>query len=287
MGLRTRFGLIVGIIGLIALTTISAASYWFSVNNAKLEAERKVEIIANYQEATRKNFLKNQRPTIAPLIEEDRFYPAVMSGFAISRMIHEIFEKSQPGFAVKDACLNPLRLSNKADKDEEKIIDTFKTTGVKIQSGMIDKDGKTFYFRAKPVPVKKPCLSCHGDPVDASKDQVVEYGEEHGYNWTVGDINSAFIIYIPFDEVLAEAQANALKVFLVGMALMVVCFMIFSLAIYRYIVQPVVQLSSRAEEISLGKKLDESVSYDKADEIGALASSINRLRISIERMLKR
>ncbi len=287
MGIRARFGLIIGIIGLIALTTISAASYWFSINNAKLEAARKGEIIANYQQATRKYFRERQQPLVKELIEQDRFYPELMSGFALSRIIHENFEESQPGYTVKDASLNPLKISNKADADEENIITTFKSTGVELQSGMIEKNGKTFYFRAHPVPVKKKCLSCHGDPLEASKDQVAIYGEEHGYNWTAGDINSAFIIYIPFDQVLAEAQANALKVFLVGMALMIVCFLIFSLTIYRYIVEPVVRLSSRAEEISLGKKLDESVTYDKNDEIGALATAINRLRISIERMLKR
>jgi HAMP domain-containing protein len=287
MGIRARFGLIIGIIGLIALATISTSSYWFSLKNAKIEAARKAEIIANYQQATRLNFLHNQRPLINELIEQDRFYPELMSGFALSRMINELFKKSQPGYTVKDACLNPLRPSNMADKHEQEIISTFQTSGSKFQTGMVEKNGKTFFFRAKPVPVKKGCLSCHGDPLDAAKDQVAIYGEEQGYNWKAGEINSAFIIYIPFDEVLAEAQSNALKVFLVGVGLMIFCFVVFSVTIYKYIVEPVVRLSARAEEISLGKKLDETVSHDKSDEIGALATSINRLRISIERMLKR
>lgn len=287
MGIRARFGLIIALVGLIALTAISASSYWFSMNNAKVEAVRKAEIISNYQLATRKYFRERQQPLVNELIEHDRFYPELMSGFALSRIIHENFEATQPGYTIKNASLNPLKISNTANMDEEKIINTFKTTGVKKQDGLIKKEGKTYYFKATPVPVKKKCLNCHGDPNNASKDQVAIYGEEHGYNWRAGDINSAFIIYVPFDEVLKEAQTNALKVFLVGVILMVFCLLIFSVTIYRYIVNPVVQLSSRADEISLGKKLDQSVTYDKNDEIGALATAINRLRISIDRMLKR
>jgi nitrogen fixation/metabolism regulation signal transduction histidine kinase len=139
---------------------------------------------------------------------------------------------------------------------------------------------------SEPVKVDKSCLKCHGRPEDAPKDQVSIYGSSSGYNWKVGDINSAFIAYIPFDDVLADAQKTALTILVVGALLLIVSMVIISISMDRYIVTPIVELSKRTEEISLGENLEEKISYDKDDEIGALAKAINRLRISMVKMLK-
>jgi HAMP domain-containing protein len=55
----------------------------------------------------------------------------------------------------------------------------------------------------------------------------------------------------------------------------------------RYIIKPVAVLERRATEISLGKNLDHPIDYMSKDEIGSLASAIERLRNSIVLMLKR
>jgi HAMP domain-containing protein len=55
----------------------------------------------------------------------------------------------------------------------------------------------------------------------------------------------------------------------------------------RFVVNPIVRLSIKAEEISLGKNLEESVGIKQNDEIGALANAIERLRMSMVRILKR
>ena len=53
------------------------------------------------------------------------------------------------------------------------------------------------------------------------------------------------------------------------------------------IVKPVIMLEQRATEISLGKNLNESIVMPSQDEIGSLGRAIDRLRISIEKMLQR
>lgn len=287
MTIRKRFVLIIGLVSLIAISFLSLATYWFSMKNAELEAKRKAQIIASYQDATQRYFQERQKPLIDLLIEQDRFYPELMSRFALVRIINQYFAKEMPGYKVKSASLNPLKLSNKADSDEVKIINRFKQTKLKRQKGLMQKNGDPYFFYAKPQMVKKDCLSCHSSPDDASKDQVAIYGDKHGYGWEAGEINAATIIYVPFEKVLAEAKANAMKIFLFGVVLFGICMLIITFSIYKYIVHPVVYLSTRVKEISLGQTLEESVSYNRKDEIGTLAASINRLRISIKKMMKR
>ncbi len=54
-----------------------------------------------------------------------------------------------------------------------------------------------------------------------------------------------------------------------------------------YIIDPISMLEKRATEISLGKNLSETISTSSDDEIGSLARSVDRLRISVEKMLQR
>lgn len=54
------------------------------------------------------------------------------------------------------------------------------------------------------------------------------------------------------------------------------------------IANPIVRLTESADDISRGKRLDESVSdTDRTDEIGALAKSVDRLRASTQIMMQR
>ncbi|MDP3694823.1 MAG: hypothetical protein Q8R42_01770, partial [Desulfocapsaceae bacterium] len=50
---------------------------------------------------------------------------------------------------------------------------------------------------------------------------------------------------------------------------------------------PIIRLSETAKNISIGKNLCDSAHSEAKDEIGVLANSIDRLRISVNKLLKR
>lgn len=287
MGIRKRFSLIMIFVGIVTLAAISVATYYLSVQAARTEASRKAEIIFKYNLAAMKYFTEMQEPLISELVEKDRFYPELMSGFALTRMISDNVQETLPGYTIKNASLNPILASDLADEHEKALIKEFQNNPAeKHIDGIVEKDGKRFFYMSEPVPVKASCIRCHGKPEDAPKDQLIIYGKKGGYNWKPGTVNSAFITYIPFDEVLDDAQQTAMVIFLVGALLLLVSMLIISLSLSRYIVTPVVELSKRTERISLGENLEEKISYDQDDEIGALARAINRLRISMVKMFK-
>lgn len=288
MSIRVRFIIIIGIVSLIAATLFAFLSYRFTIDNAFTEAKKKGNIVFTFIESSRKFFRNEQRPLVLDIVEKERFYPALMSGFAVTRGIWDEFTKELPDYRFKQATLDPLYPPNKADKDEEAIINEFEANNsLKTKEGILEKNGERFFYFARPVKVGKGCLRCHGNPEDAPRDQIEIYGTQHGYNWQEGATVASFITYVPIHKAIQEAQKSAITLFLFGLVGIVMLVLIIWFFFNSYLVKPITMLEARTTEISLGKKLEEKVEHPSNDEIGALARAIDRMRISTMKLLER
>ncbi len=288
MSIRVRFIVIIGILSLVASVVLAYASYQFSLKNAMADAKKQGAIVFNMIHSSRMYFKKNQRPLVTELVEEDRFFPEIMSGFVMTRGVWEIFEKRFPEYKFKQATLDPLYPPNKADVDETKLIAQFDADRkVKNREGTITKNGKQFYYFAKPVLVGDKCLRCHGNPEDAPKDQIEIYGTESGYDWHKGQVISTAIVYVPLETAIVAAKKAATKLFAMGTAGIVLLMAVIWFFLSNGIVTPLARLEKKTRQISLGKELDEDIGVNSKDEIGDLAKAIDRLRISTAKLLKR
>lgn len=274
MTIRIRFMILTGILSLSAVLIMALVSYRTSVNNAKREAESKGRMIFNFITSSQLGFKNNN-------------HPEIMSGLVLSRGVWEEMQKEVPGCIFRQPTVNPLYQPNKADQQELQIIDQFrKNANLKNDGGIIQKNGESFFYLATPVRVSPDCLQCHGDPENAPHEQIERYGKENGYNWTAGDTPSVNIVYVPLREELREAKTNALNLLLFSSAGIILVMLIVGYFFNHYVVRPVTMLEHRATEISLGNNLDESIATKTKDEIGSLARAVDRLRISVQKMLK-
>ncbi len=289
MKLRSHFLLVIGTLAILAIGLMGGASYQFNKHDALREAKEKGQIILNFLLSTRAYFKDEQRPLIMELIEKDRFYPELMSGFVITRGTWEKFHKLMPDYRFKQATIDPLWPSNKADTDELEIIRFFQENpDDKNKEGLLNKNGEQFYYFAEPKNVSdQGCLRCHGDPLDAPKDQIMIYGSENGYNWKLGEIVSIFIVYVPIENALAAATKKTQMIVGFGAGCVVFILLLIWIFMNSRVVVPIMQLSKRAEEISLGENLAESLQVKNKNEIGILTESIDRLRISMLTLLER
>ena len=290
MGIRAKFITIITVLSLLATIAIGYTSYVLSRQNALADAKSKGEMLFNYIEASGTFFGKYQKPLIDELLtDKERFIPELMSRFVVKRMEYDIFAETQKGYQYKQATIDPLWPENKADADELEIIQYFATNpSVKNKEGIVVKDGEQFFYAAKPVKVEKEfCLKCHSDPAIAPQEQREIYGIENGYNWKLNDTVGASMIYISVSQALATAQASALKIFFIGIGCLLVTIACIWIFLDRAVVGPIVRLSETSRDISIGKNLCDSVHSDAKDEIGVLANSIDRLRISVNKLLKR
>ena len=288
MGIRVRSLLVMGLLGLVAIVVIGVTSYQLSMKNAREEAKIKSNIILNYAMAT-KSYMKNvQKPLVKKLVDADRFYPELMSGFVSARGTFEIFNKNFPGYIFKQATLDPLNPYNRATQQETRMIEAFGTDStLRSSEGRLLRNGEEFFYFAQPIKVdSRNCLTCHGDPADAPRDQVQVYGTENGYNWSLNDTVAAFVIYIPTAAAKAAASQLSVTLILISAAgiLLVMLFLWFFLD--RSVVLPIVHLAKRTESFSLGENLDEPIATRSKTEIGSLAKAVERLRISLVKLLK-
>ncbi len=289
MGIRMKSILIMGILGFVAIGIIGFTSYRLSVANALHEAQIKSDLVLNYAMATRQYMQKVQRPLTMQLVERDRFYPELMSGFVSARGTFELFQEMYPGYVFKQATLDPLHPSNRADDDEARIIQHLaQNPALESVRGQMSRNGEDQYYFAQPIRIESAgCLTCHGNPDDAPKDQVEIYGSENGYNWKMNDTVAAFFVYVPTAEAMAAARHTALILVLVGAAAVLILLGVIGWFLNRQVVSPLLGLATLTERFSLGQDLDTRADTGRSDEIGALSKAIERLRVSLNIMMKR
>jgi HAMP domain-containing protein len=288
MSIRVRFTIIIGSLSLVACIILASASYQFSMKNAMTEAKTQGAMVFSMIDSVRLNFKKNQYPTIMELVDENRFFPEIMSGFVVARGVWEKFADRFPGYTFKQATIDPLYPPNKADADELEFIRVFDNDKtLKNSEGTIEKDGKQYYYFARPISVGSKCLRCHGEPDNAPKDQLEIYGEDNGYNWKAGQVVSTSIVYVPLDAATAAAKKSAIYLFSMGSVGILFLMGVLWFFLSSGVVAPLITLRDKTQQISLGRELEEEVGIHSEDEIGELAQAIDRLRISTDKMLKR
>jgi len=290
MGIRSKFILIMVALSLISSVVVGFVNYRITRQTALDEAKDKGLLLFNYIQASKKFFKKHQRPLIGELlVDKERFYPEIMSGFVVQRMEYEIFKRRNQGFEFKQATLDPLWPDNKANDDEIKLIRYFEQNpDIGTREGTITRNGIEYFYIAEPVSIdKKFCLKCHSDPAKAPEDQREIYGTEHGYNWKLGDTVGVSIVYISIDKAMAKLKKNTILFLVIGSSFLflTVCCIWFFLD--RKIVAPLLKLSAIAEDISVGKNLGQHITITTKDEVGGLAKSISRLQNSVRMLLKR
>jgi len=281
--------ILMAVLSLIASLALAVVSYRFNVQNAMDEAKKKGELVFNYMKSSRDFFKTHQLPAVYEAAGRDEFIPELMSSFAVVRGVFDTFSQTCPEYIFKQATINPLVPSNKADEQELNIIQKFQDQKQLAGSeGQITRNGESYYYFAQPVRVKdESCLQCHGNPEDASDEQLDIYGAENGYNWKLGETVSTMIVYIPIQNALDRAKKLSGILFLIGAAAIVVLMLIIWAFFSRYVVRPLILLEQRATEISLGKNMDNSIEMQGRDEIGSLGRAIDRLRISVNKLLER
>ena len=296
MGIRLKFTFFIIVMSLLATAVVGVTGYKLSRQRALSEAQSKGEILFNYIQASSKFFSNYQHEQIKELVDDEaRFIPDLMSRFVVTRMEFEIFKDTLTGYTYKDATKDPLVPENKADEQEMSLISFFQENPDSLeQEGQMVKEGEEFFYMTQPIRIKNErCLKCHGDPLDAPADQhdfydgLWEDDATHGYGWEMDETVGVSIVYVSLAQAFAEARDAGFKILYVGIACLLLTIISIWIFLNYSVVGPIIRLAESATEISIGNQLSESVRTGGKDEIGELSNALDRLRISLEKLLKR
>ncbi|MBU0550818.1 DUF3365 domain-containing protein [Myxococcota bacterium] len=141
-------------------------------------------------------------------------------------------------------------------------------------------NGEPVFRYMVPIEIKKPCLSCHGEP--AGEIDISGYPKE-GYK--EGEIRGAISVIAPMKADLSNLNRHMLIVGAAGLFLALILIVILHVFFRSMVTSPIAALMDKADKISMGE-VSEPIEVMREDEIGALAQSFERMRISLKKSLE-
>lgn len=159
-----------------------------------------------------------------------------------------------------------------------------KATNKKEYSGVVEINGQRYLVHAYGEVAEAGCMQCHYKRESMPKTLIAKYNPPYDPNWNVGELVGAVMVSVPFETIILRAQLNGLirGLAVFGIFLGITAFIL--IALDRLVFKPVEELQRKAEEIAKGN-VDEPIEVKSDDEIGRLAESFERMRVSIKKVM--
>jgi HAMP domain-containing protein len=219
----------------------------------------------------------------ARLETEEMFLPQTVPAYSSREVFEHLRTKEQYSqFFYKEATLNPTNIRDKADRFETDIVESFKNSSQEQQQGFRSIPGGEIFYIARPLKIEKEsCLRCHSDPKLAPASLIASYGSNNGFGWKLNEIVGAQIISVPSSQVFEAANQlrfivmGKIALFLIAASILLNLFLKFT------VTDPLKKMSYSSKQLSMGD-MDIEFEQKTNDEIGILAASLNRLKVSIK-----
>ena len=223
-------------------------------------------------------------PELASRLEtESIFLPQTVPAYSAREVFEHLREDERYSqFFYKEATLNPTNLRDKADQFEAEIVRSFQNNSKAQKQGFRSIPGGDLFYIARPIKIEKEsCLRCHSDPQLAPASLISTYGSNNGFGWRLNEIVGAQIISLPANQVFQAARQ--LRYLVIGRIIifLLVASLLLNLFLKFTVTNPIRKMSALSKQLSMGD-MDTEFEQKTNDEIGILAASLNRLKISMK-----
>ena len=282
--LGTKLNLLLAVI-LISLTIGSGFILSMVLQNyaEQVIAERALMLMETMNSI--RNYTSTQiQPELSSRLEtEEVFLPQTVPAYSAREVFEHLRNEEQYSqFFYKEATLNPTNIRDRADGFETNIIELFQQDPEAQKQGFRSIPGGEIFYIARPISIEKEsCLRCHGNPQDAPASLIASYGSNNGFGWNLNEIIGAQVISVPSNKVFEAA--NHLKYLVISKIaiFLIVAVILLNLFLKFTVTDPLKKMSHLSKKLSTG---DMNVEFEQKtnDEIGILAASLNRLKVSIK-----
>ena len=111
------------------------------------------------------------------------------------------------------------------------------------------------------------------------------YGENNGFGWKMNETIGAQIVQVPMTTPIAMADDAFRTLMLTLVGIFVVVLLLLNVLLQLLVVRPIRRLAQMADAVSRGDLEADEVRLGGGDELGVLADSFNRMRISLVKAL--
>lgn len=287
MKLLTKFNILLLVLFGIGGFIIAQLAKDFLLQNARTQVLQEAELMMSGARSTRDYTSEQIKPLLLKNPDhETNFLPQTVPAFAATTIFNSL-RKNHPNYTYREATLNPTNLIDRADDWESDLIRFFENHPAEKQViGERDTPvGKQLYL-AKPMMASASCLECHSTPDVAPAAMIKKYGSVNGFGWQLNQVVAAQIVSVPMTVPMqiAEGAYHRLIAFLVITFLVTIVAL--DAALYVLIIRPLARVSQAADRVSRGEVDLEPVQLSSKDEIADVASSFNRMHVSLTKALK-
>lgn len=289
MKLLAKFNLILLVIFVAGGLLISHLAYSFLIGNARREVLQQARLMLASAQSVRDYTASD----LSPLLQQNprhrlRFLSETIPFYGATTTFNSL-RKNNPDYIdylYRETALNPTNLEDRASDWEADVINELRNHGEpQITSERSTPAGPSLYI-ANPIKVSSDCLECHGVPSAAPKAMLAVYGSANGFGWKVDEIVGAQIVSVPM-AVPIEIANRAYHQLLVYLVLTLIgAILALDTAVYFFVIRPLKTVSATADRVSRGEKNVPPIKVKGRDEIATVASSFNRMQLSLAKALK-
>ncbi|HEX3893449.1 MAG TPA: DUF3365 domain-containing protein [Terracidiphilus sp.] len=228
---------------------------------------------------------------VSPLLQQNprhkvRFLPETVPSYGATTTFAKL-RKYYPDYAYKEAALNPTNPEDRATGWETDIIDWLRDhRDDRERTGQRNTPMGPALYLAKPIVAAKACLECHSTPAAAPKALLTVYGSANGFGWKENAIIGAQIVSVPLSVPMADADRAYHQLLLFLAITMIAALVALDAGVYWFVIRPLRIVSDTADRVSRGEKNVPPVRVQGKDEIATVASSFNRMQVSLAKALK-
>ncbi|HEY9613961.1 c-type heme family protein [Allocoleopsis sp.] len=283
--LGTKLNLLLLLIFLGVVGTSGLALSKILGDNAKEKVASQAFLLLETMSSVRDYTATQVNPELAPRLErEDWFIPQTVPAYSAREVFEKLRKREQySNFFYKEATLNPTNPRDKTDSFESSIVEKFRNqSALKEVTGFRSLPSGELFYVARPLVIsEQSCLRCHSTPEQAPKSQLATYGRDNGFGWKLNEIIGARIISVPSSAVFNEARR--LQILVIGSlsVFFLLAMIIINLFLKFAVTKPLKRMAQLSKQVSTGDMKGE-FEHSSHDEIGILAASLNRMKVSLE-----
>jgi HAMP domain-containing protein len=254
-------------------------------SNARQQVIQNARIMMETGMAMRSYTVTQIRPLLAPMMDET-FLPQSVPAYSATEIFNTL-RVNHPEYTYKEATLNPTNPRNRAVDWETDLVNEFRrdeSLGELVGERQTPL-GRSLYL-SHPLRVSSEgCLSCHTTPAAAPASMLAVYGENNGFGWKMNETIGAQIVQVPMSTPVQMADETFRNLMLTLVAVFTIVLVVLNLMLHLVVVRRIGRLSEMAEQISRGDMGVPEIDTGGGDEISLLASSFNRMRLSLVKAL--
>ena len=281
MSLRLKFNLILGLAMIVGIALASVFTYRFMQENAREEVLDRARIMLQSAIAVRGYTVGEIRPLLA-LQQKRKFLPQTVPAYSAHQYVAQL-QKEYPEYSYREATLNPTNPADRATEWEADVVAWFRNhEEEKELIGQRETPTGPSLYLARPIKITDPsCLTCHSTPAEAPPTMIDAYGTANGFGWKLNEIVGAQIVAVPMSLPLQRANETLIVVLGVLAAVFLLIFILLNILLNIVVINPIKQMSAKANEVSMGALDVEELEVGGSGEIATLGQSFNRMHRSL------